>query len=48
VQPVGKCHDRTRKNDGKPTFSPTIAESRTSQDAQNGNALEKRAHKLDL
>jgi len=28
------CHDRISNNDGKPTFSPTIAESRTSQDAQ--------------
>ncbi len=31
------CHDRISNNDGKPTFR-TIAESRTSQDAQNGNA----------
>ncbi len=29
-----RCHDRISNNDGKPTFSPTIAESRTSQDAQ--------------
>ncbi len=29
-----KCHDRISNNDGKTTFSPTIAESRTSQDAQ--------------
>ena len=28
------CHDRISNNDGKTTFSPTIAESRTSQDAQ--------------
>ena len=28
------CHDRISNNDGKSTFSPTIAESRTSQDAQ--------------
>jgi len=29
-----RCHDRISNNDGKTTFSPTIAESRTSQDAQ--------------
>ena len=29
-----RCHDRISNNDGKPTVSPTIAESRTSQDAQ--------------
>jgi len=29
-----QCHDRISNNDGKSTFSPTIAESRTSQDAQ--------------
>ncbi len=33
--PLGyDCHDRISNNDGKTTFSPTIAESRTSQDAQ--------------
>jgi len=31
---VDHCHDRISNNDGKTTFSPTIAESRTSQDAQ--------------
>jgi len=29
------CHDRISNNDGKTTFSPTIAESRTPK---NGNA----------
>jgi len=33
-QQIPDCHDRISNNDGKTTFSPTIAESRTSQDAQ--------------
>jgi len=33
------CHDRISNNDGKPTFSPTIAESRTSQDAQKARSF---------
>jgi len=41
---VHNCHDRISNNDGKTTFSPTIAESRTSQDAQKRQRAFVRPH----